>query len=225
MVFLIQRELLISRLRSNNNAFELPDAYSKKGPGRPRKYGKKLGNTSSLTDRYKHRVQEFSINLYGRVRTVVAYDRIVMLKTLKCPVRVVWVYRKTRWVALFSTDLMLSVPEIIEYYGTRWKIEASFKELKRDVGSADTQPRNATAVKNHLHFCMMATSVTWIYANRLDKTPSRRHAVKGRNHFVFSDVRRLIAKVSTEKDFSLVCPELRKTDFNSLVSVLLRIAA
>ena len=220
-----QRIHMISRLRSNNNVFELPDAYPKKGPGRPKKYGKKLGNTSSLADRYKHRVQEFSINLYGRVRTVVAYDRIVMLKTLKCPVRVVWVYRKTRWVALFSTDLTLSVPEIIEYYGARWKIEASFKELKQDIGSADTQTRNATAVKNHLHFCMMATSVTWIYANRLDKTPSRRHAVKGRNHFAFSDVRRLIAKASTENDFSLVCPESRKTDFNSLVSVLLRIAA
>ncbi len=220
-----QRIHMISRLRSNNNVFELPDAYPKKGPGRPRKYGKKLGNTSSLADRYKHRVQEFSINLYGRVRTVVAYDRIVMLKTLKCPVRVVWVYRKTRWVALFSTDLMLSVPEIIEYYGARWKIEASFKELKQDIGSADTQTRNATAVKNHLYFCMMATSVTWIYANRLDKTPSRRHAVKGRNHFAFSDVRRLIANASTEKDFSLVCPESRKTELNSLVSVLLRIAA
>ncbi|MEZ4549908.1 MAG: transposase [Desulfobacterales bacterium] len=220
-----QRIHMISRLRSNNNVFELPDAYPKKGPGRPKKYGKKLGNTSSLADRYKHRVQEFSINLYGRVRTVVAYDRIVMLKTLKCPVRVVWVYRKTRWVALFSTDLTLSVPEIIEYYGARWKIEASFKELKQDIGSADTQTRNATAVKNHLHFCMMATSVTWIYANRLDKTPSRRHAVKGRNHFAFSDVRRLIAKASTEKDFSLVCPESRKTELNSLVSVLLRIAA
>lgn len=220
-----QRFHMISRLRSNNNVFELPDAHRKKGPGRPRKYGKKLGNTSSLADRYKHLVQEFRINLYGRVRTVVAYDRIVMLKTLKCPVRVVWVYRKTRWVALFSTDLTLSVAEIIEYYGARWKIEASFKELKQDIGSADTQTRNATAVKNHLHFCMMATSVTWIYASRLDKTPSRRHAVIGRNHFAFSDVRRLIAKASTEANFSLVCPESRKSKLNSIMSVLLRIAA
>lgn len=220
-----QRIHMISRLRSNNNIFELPAAYPKKGPGRPRKYGKKLGNASSLADRYTHLVQEFRINLYGRVRTVVAYDRIVTLKTLKCPVRVVWIYRKTRWVALFSTDLTLSVPEIIEYYGARWKIEASFKELKQDIGSGDTQTRNANAVKNHLHFCMMSTTVTWIYASRLDKTPSRRHAVKGRNHFAFSDVRRLIAKASTAEDFSLVCPEPSKSKLNSLMSVLLRIAA
>jgi len=220
-----QRIHMISRLRSNINIFELPDAYPQKGPGRPRKYGKKLGNTSSLADRYKHRVQEFRVNLYGHVRTVVSYDRVVMLKSLKCSVRVVWIYRKARWVALFSTDLTLSVPEIIEYYGARWKIEATFKELKQDIGSADTQTRNANAVKNHLHFCMMASSVIWIYADRLDKTPSRRHAVNGRNHFAFSDVRRLIAKASTEEDFSLVCPETRKPKLNSLMSVLLRIAA
>jgi len=53
-----------------------------------------------------------------------------MLKTLKCPVRVVWGYlRKTQWVALFSTDLDLSIKQIIEYYGARWKIESGFKEI------------------------------------------------------------------------------------------------
>ena len=60
--------------------------------------------------------------------------------------------RKKRYYTfpLFSTDLSLSVTEIIEYYGARWKIEACFKELKRDIGSADTQNRNPVAVTNHL---------------------------------------------------------------------------
>ncbi|MCP4630348.1 MAG: transposase, partial [bacterium] len=185
---------MISRLRSNNNIFELPGSCTKKGPGRPKKYGKKLGGTSSLAVKYKHLANEYNVNLYGRIRTVVAYDRVVMLKTLKCAVKVVWVYRKTQWGAFFSTDLTLTVQEIIEYYGARWKIEAAFKELKRDIGSAETQTRHPNAVMNHLQFCMMATSLTWIYASRLEKTPNRRHVVKGRNHFAFSDVRRLIAE-------------------------------
>jgi hypothetical protein len=46
-----------------------------------------------------------------------------MLKTLKRSVRVVWVFRKTQWAAMFSADLTLSVIQIIEYYGARWKIE------------------------------------------------------------------------------------------------------
>ncbi len=148
-----------------------------------------------------------------------------MLKSLKCRVRVVWIFRKTQWVALFSTDLALSVEEIIEYYGARWKIEACFKELKRDIGSAETQTRNAVAVTNHLEFCMMATTLTWIYACRLEKTPSRRHAVTGRGHFAFSDVRRLVAKAAMDDNFAILCPVPRKPGINSFVTALLRMAA
>ena len=43
---------------------------------------------------------------------------------------------------------------------------------------------------------MMATSLTWIYACRLGKAPSQRHAVKDRNHFAFSNVRRLVAQAA-----------------------------
>ena len=216
---------MISRLRSNNNVFDLPGSRIQSGPGRPKKYGKKLGNASSLAVRYKHLAKEYNVNLYGRIRTIAAYDRIVMLKTLKCAVKVVWVYRKTRWVALFSTDLSLSVQEIVEYYGAGWKIEAAFKELKRDIGSAATQTRNPKAVMNHLHFCMMATTVVWIYACLLEKTPSRRHVVKGRNHFAFSDVRRSITKAALDDNFRMLCPVPRKSVVNSLVAVLLSIAA
>lgn len=110
---------MISRLRSNNNVFQLPDPHIKTGPRRPRKYGSKLGDASSLAARFRPFASEHNVNLYGRIKTVVAYERVVMLKTLKCAVKVVWVYRKTQWVALFSTDLTLSVQQVIEYYGAR----------------------------------------------------------------------------------------------------------
>lgn len=121
---------MISRLRSNSTLFDEPPVPGKRKRGRSRKYGNRLGTPSSLSWEYRRREQEYTVNLYGKARTVLAYDRVVMLKNLKCRVRVVWVFRKTRWVALFSTDLILSVREIIEYYGVRWKIEACFKELK-----------------------------------------------------------------------------------------------
>ena len=220
-----QRLHMLSRLRSNNNVFRLPGLHAKKGAGRPRKYGRKLGSVSSLAVQFKPLAKEYSVNLYGRIRSVVAYDRVVMLKTLKCAVKVVWVYRKTQWVALFSTDLTLSVEQVIEYYSARWKIEAGFKELKRDIGSAETQTRHPDAVMNHLHFCMMATALAWIYASRLEKTPNRRHVVKGRNHFAFSDVRRLIAEAALDDNFGILFPVPRKSAVNSLVNVLLRMAA
>jgi len=184
-----------------------------------------MGNAASLAAEYLLLAKEYDVNLYGRTRTVLAFDRIVMLKTLKTQVRVVWIYRKTQWIALFSTDLSLSVGEMIEYYGARWKIEAAFKELKQDIGSAETQTRHPNAVMNHLHFCMMATSLTWIYASRLEKTPSRRHAVQGRNHFAFSDVRRLIAEAALNDNFGSLFPVPRKSVVNSLAAVLMRMAA
>ena len=220
-----KRAHLLSRLRANNNLYGLPDSPSVKRAGRPRKYGQHLGTATSLAKANRERAREMTVNLYGRLRTVLAYEQIVMQKTLKCPIRVVWVYRRTQWVAMFTTDLSLSVAEIIEYYGARWKIEAGFKELKQDIGSAETQNRNPVAVQNHLNFCMMATSLIWIYACHLNKTPSRRHAVKGRNHFAFSDVRRLIAQAALDKDFQLVCPLSRKSIVNTFAAALMKIAA
>jgi hypothetical protein len=74
-------------------------------------------------------------------------------------------------------------------------------------------------------FCMMATSLTWIYACRLEKTPSRRHAVIGRDHFAFSDVRRMVAKAALDDNFAILCPPPGKPVANSVVAALLRLAA
>jgi IS4 transposase len=125
-----------------------------------------------------------------------------MLKTLKCPVRVVWIFRKTQWVALFSTDMLLSIKQIIEYYGARWKIESGFKEIKQDIGSSKSQTRNAYAVMNHINFSMIAATIIWIYASRLENVPERRHKVTGRNSFAFSDLRHIITKVALSDDFN-----------------------
>ena len=216
---------LLSRLRSNINLFDLPPVPPRKRRGRPTKYGAPLGNVSDLASRYRDLAHAYDVNLYGRTRQVMAFDRVVMLKTLKRSVRVVWIFRKTRWIALFSTDLSLSVEQIVEYYGARWKIEAGFKELKQDIGSAQTQCRDPQAVVNHLNLCMMATSVTWVYAMQLDKTPKRRHAVKGRNHYAFSDVRKDITETIMSKNFCTICSHERRSIINSVVAALLRMAA
>ncbi len=94
--------------------------------GRKRKHGEKLGSVTDLAFRHKAQARTFSVFLYGRQREVSAFERVVMLKNLRCPARVVWVFRKTRWVALFTTDMALSVEQIIEYNGARWKIESGF---------------------------------------------------------------------------------------------------
>jgi hypothetical protein len=216
---------MLSRLRSNNALYAMPETPSKKQVGRAKKYGEKLGCTTILAAINCKYAVEYTVNLYGKMRSVLACDQIVMLKTIKCPVRVVWVYRRNQWVALFTTDLTLTVAEIIEIYGARWKIEAGFKELKRELGSAETQTRNPVSVTNHLNFCMMAASLTWIYADHLEKAPARRHAVNARSHFAFSDIRRLISKEATDDQFPQLCPDPRKSMVNSVITMLLKMAA
>ncbi|MCF6355447.1 MAG: transposase [Candidatus Polarisedimenticolaceae bacterium] len=212
-------------IRVNNSLFDLSPKRCKKQRSRTKKYGDKLGNATTLAEQFINDTTTYSVNLYGKQRDVLAYNRVVMLKTLKCAVRVVWVYRRSRWVALFTTDLNLSVEQIIEYYGARWKIESGFKEIKQDIGSTKSQTWNPHAVTNHLNFCMMAATVTWIYADRLDRTPTRCYAVNNRKHFAFSDVRKLITQAALDKDFVSVCPRPGKPSQNSFITALLRMVA
>jgi hypothetical protein len=216
---------LLSRLRSNITLYDLPAPQGDDKRGRPRKYGDRLGAASAPGASYRSQARSATLRLYGRNREVWFYDRIMMLKTLKCPVRVVWVYRQTRFIALFSTDLSLTPAQIIEYYGARWKIESGFKEIKQEIGSARAQVRTADSVTNHLQFCMMATTFTWLYADRIVPNPQRRHVVKGRTSFAFSDVRRLIAEAALDKDFMQLWPNQPKPAGNRIAALLLRLVA
>jgi hypothetical protein len=216
---------LLSRLRVTSVLYGLPPERRSKQRGARRKYGEKLGSAADLAARFRYLAQSYTVHLYGKSREVLAYEQVFMLKTLKCPVRVVWVYRKTQYVALFTTDLSLSVEQIIGLYGARWKIESGFKELKQEIGSQKSQTRDAYAVTNHLQFCMMAVTLTWIYAARLRPNPQRRHKVKGRTSFAFSDVRRIIAEAALSEDFEGVCPKPTSPPDKSLVATLLRMVA
>lgn len=167
------RVQLLTRLRVNTVLHALPSTAPGR-PGRPRKYGPRLGNAADLAATLQAEVCAYTLPLYGRVRAVMAVERLIMLRTLRCQVRVVWVFRKTQWVALVTTDLRLTVEQLIEYYGERWKIEAGFREIKQEIGSAETQTRHPDAVTNHLYFCMAATAIAWIYGAHSAAAPPRR---------------------------------------------------
>jgi hypothetical protein len=217
---------VLSRLRSNTVLYSMaPTKRTKAKRGRPHKYGNRLGTCTEVAARIKAQASTHRVFLYGQDRDVLASTKVVMLKTLKCPVRVVWVFRKTQWIALFSTDLDFTSEQIIEYYGARWKIESGFKEIKQDIGSSKSQTRTAHAVMNHINFSMMAATITWIYGERLLSIPERRHKVRGRNSFAFSDLRHIIAKSALTDDFDAVCRTHAKLPRKSFVGTLLRMVA
>jgi hypothetical protein len=218
------RAQLLSRLRSNAVLFDrAPETPGR--CGRPRKYGARLGSVAQLAAALREGARPYTLHLYGGMREVMAAERLVMLKTLRCQVRVVWVFRRTQWIALVTTDLTLSVEQIIEYYGARWKIEAGFREIKQEIGSAQTQTRNPDAVTNHLNFCMAATALTWIYGARLDKAPPRRYATAKRTEYAFADLRRALAKNFPSTGFGCDCAGGQKPARNPLIAAVMRLVA
>jgi len=126
--------------------------------------------------------------LYGKYRDVKAFSKTVMLKPLKWHISVIWIFRKTCWIALCFSDMDLSFEQIIECYRAKWKIESGFRKIKQDIGASKSQSRNAHAVINHSSFTMIVITITWIYGTRLESIPERRHEVKGGKRFVSSDL-------------------------------------
>jgi hypothetical protein len=218
------RAHLLSRLRVNTVLYDLPVARPG-APGRPRKYGARLGNPAQLAAALQSEARTYTLNLYGGVREVTAAERLVMLKTLHCQVRVVWVFRRTQWIALVTTDLALSVAQIIEFYGARWKIESGFREIKQEIGSAETQTRNPDAVTNHLNFCLAATTLTWIYGAHLAKAPPRRYATAKRTEYAFGDLRRALAKDLGDQGFGIDCQGNDKATRNPLIAAVMDLVA
>lgn len=219
-----KRAHLLSRLRVNAALYAEPAPATGKA-GRPRKYGERLGNPATLADGMRAQAQPYAVHLYGAPREVLAAERIVMLKTLRCAVRVVWVYRRTQWVALVTTDLELTVAQIIELYSARWKIEAGFREIKQEIGSAYTQTRKPDSVTNHLHFCMLATSLVWLYAAYCPAPPDRRYHSEHTKEFAFADVRRALSRSFAEEGFGIVCADPGKPPRNPLIATIMDLVA
>ena len=81
------------------------------------------------------------------------------------------------------------------------------------------------AVFNHLSFCMLATTLTWIYAEHLNQAPIRRYASQHTTKYTFADVRRSLAKQIANEGFGIGYQDLGKPLRNPLISAIMRLVA
>lgn len=130
-----QNNHLVTRMKSNAVAY-LP--YLQQGPrkrGRPRLYGTKLRLKSLFND--PKPMQSAASPVYGEHNVTIQYRVCDLLwRPAARLVRFVAVVHPSRGrCLLMCTDTSLSAIQIIRLYGLRFKIEHSFKQAVRLIGS------------------------------------------------------------------------------------------
>ena len=132
---LAQNHHLLSRVKSNAVAYA---PYPRQGPnkrGRPKVYGRKVLLKSLLSD--PQSMQTAASPVYGEQNVTINYQVCDLLwRPIGRRVRFVAIVHPSRGrCLLMCTDTSLTAIEIIRLYGLRFKIEHSFKQAVRLIGS------------------------------------------------------------------------------------------
>jgi hypothetical protein len=157
-------------------ALYAPPSRRHGGRGRPSLYGKRLPSLDSIAEDPKTPWKVTTAFLYGEKHRVtykalivhwrsVSKDRllrVVLIRSVKgnIPFRVV-----------FSTSHHDSASAVISSYGHRWNIEVAFRELKQELGFADSSARTPSAVLRTAPFVglIYTALILWFLDRRCGK--------------------------------------------------------
>jgi putative transposase len=157
---------LISKMRFDAALYE-PVEGEQIGPGRPKKYGKKVA-VSKMDEKYLKatstqdnlRTEIYQGTLYNK-EFAFALNVVIILKTNLLT-------QAQAHVILFSTDLKLDYEKLIKFYSLRFQIEFNFRDAKQYWGLEDFMNTKETAVTNavNLSFFMVNFSHGLLHSHR-----------------------------------------------------------
>lgn len=124
---------LISRLKKNATAYELPPVVAKPRRGRPRRYGQKI----KLVGLFAGPLLSMPSPAYDEHGIILQYCvRDLLWRPVGALVRIVAVIHPVRGrILLLSTNLTFSAEQIIATYSLRFKIELTFKHALHLIGA------------------------------------------------------------------------------------------
>lgn len=203
---LAQDNHLVTRVKSNAVAYAPHCHQGPKRRGRPKLYGEKLKIKSLLAD--PDDMQRDTSPVYGERNVTIRYRVCDLLwRPAARLVRFVAVVHPSRGACLLMcTDTSLSAIEIIRLYGLRFKIEHSFKQAVRLVGTfsyhfwmREMKPLRRRNGNQHLHH----------------QSPEYRDAIKRKVHAYHVFIQAGVVCQGLLQYLAVVCPSLVWSTFGS----------
>jgi len=210
---------VITRLRKDAVGWDDPSPDQRSDAKRGKKW-----KLAQLLDHLP--VETVSVHLYGKLITVEAVCREVWLRDIDRKVKVVVVEGIKRPIILISTDLALTIAQIIEIYGARFTVEIAIRDLKEHFGLADYQCYLHTAIYRFVQLACTAFCIYRLIQLKEDTRAWLPPVPKKVSPASFTHLRRGLQRFIISRILSPKFGEMPKSkDSPSELEAILRIAA
>ena len=160
---------ILCRAKSKVSVFyRLPKHPKCRPRGRPRKYGDRLDIRRLRYNDIDIDAKSYSItSKVVRTRMCDADVRLVVIRNRLKP------SKPYRYFCVFTTDLTLEIPQIVEYYRQRWQIETAFRDTKQHFGFDAYRLKSRKSINRFVQLSFVAASLTKLIFTTPDVTQKR----------------------------------------------------
>lgn len=213
----------ITRLRLDAALYEPAPPREPHQMGRPRLKGSRLPNLSAILEDPKTIWMSITVsNWYGGTERAVEIvsDTAVWYSTGLPAVPLRWVLirdpeEEFEPQALLCTDLSAKPEQIIAYFVRRWRMEATFQEVRQRLGFETQRHWSEKAIRRTAPAILALFSLVTLFAHqqkaRMPKTV-RQAAWYDKKHPTFSDVLALVRKELWTQEQATFCRSPLETD-------------
>ena len=210
---------VISRLRKDAVGWDDPSPEQRSDAKRGKKW-----KLARLLDHFP--AERVTVHLYGKLVTVKAVCREVWLRDINRKIKVVVIEGVKEPIILLSTDLALTMAQIIEIYGARFTIEIAIRDMKGHFGLAHYQCYLHTAIYRFVHLVCTALCIYRLIQLKEDTSAWLPPVPKGVSPASFAHLRRGLQHFIIGRILSPRFGEIPKSeDSLSELEAILRIAA